>query len=87
MRRAAILTLCFLALVAAYAKGRVDNEAKHTAAALAAARESAATAARLAAAEQKARMLSRALEDAAYADPPTTAACLPRARVLRLRDR
>lgn len=86
-RAAAYLVLCLVVLFAAYVKGRIDNEAHHTAAALTAERDRTAAAARLAAAEDKARMLSRALEDAAYADVPSTAACLSRARVMRLRER
>ena len=87
--RRLILALCLLGmiLIAAYAKGRADNEARHTAAALVQAQADAEARAKLAAAEEANRMLARALEDAAYAEPPTVACGLPRSRVLRLRER
>lgn len=87
--RRLILALCLLglALVGAYAKGRADNEARHTAAALVQERANAEATAKLAAAEEANRMLARALEDAAYAEPPTVDCGLPRSRVLRLRER
>ncbi len=71
----------------AYAKGGADNEARHTAAALEQAQADAKVTADLAAAEQTNRMLARALEDAAYAEPPSVDCGLPRSRVLRLRER
>ncbi len=83
----------FVALVAliitagAYAKGRTDSEARHTAAALQAERAAAETLAALAATEEANRILARALEDQAYAEPPSVACGLPRSRVLRLRER
>ena len=87
--RRLILALCLIsiAVMGAYAKGRVDNEANHTAAALAQAQADAKATADLAAAEEANRMLSRALEDAAYAEPPSDTCGLPRSRVLRLRER
>jgi hypothetical protein len=71
----------------AYAKGRIDNEANHTAAALHQAQADAKATADLAAAEEANRMLAQALEDQAYAEPPSSTCGLPRSRVLRLRDR
>lgn len=85
--RLALAALAVIALIGAYTKGRADNEARHTAAALKSERAAASAMAALAAAEETNRMLSRALEDAAYADPPAADLCLPRARVLRLRER
>lgn len=85
--RLALAALAVIALIGAYAKGRADNEAHHTAAALAQAQADAEATAKLAAAEEANRMLARALEDAAYAEPPTAACGLPRSRVLRLRER
>ncbi len=84
-----ILALCLLGMIVmgAYAKGRADNEARHTAAALKSERAAAVALADLAAAEEANRMLARALEDAAYAEPPTATCGLPRSRVLRLRER
>lgn len=82
--------LCALALIGmgiAYAKGRADNEARHTAAALVEAQADAEATAKLAAAEEANRMLARALEDQAYAEPPAATCGLPRSRVLRLRER
>lgn len=90
MNRIAASAVLFVVLLAgAYLKGRADNEARHVAAALATAQQQAATLAELAATEEANRMLSRALEDAAYAEPPLPAAavCLPRSRVLRLNER
>lgn len=88
MTRKSVLLFLFVATIAtAYMKGRADNEARHTAAALAQAQADAKATAALAAAEEANRMLSRALEDAAYADPPSALCGLPRTRVLRLRDR
>ena len=86
-RQIIIATLIAVALLAAYTKGRADNEAKHTAAALVRAQANAKATADLAAAEETNRMLSRALEDAAYAEPPSATCGLPRSRVLRLRER
>lgn len=85
--RRIICTLALIAMVVAYAKGRADNEARHTAAALKSERAAAAALADLAAAEEANRMLSRALEDQAYAEPPDTGCGLPRSRVLRLGQR
>ena len=76
-----------LMLGGAYAKGRADNEARHTAAALQSERAASKALADLAAAEEANRMLNRALEDQAYAEPPSDACGLPRSRVLRLRQR
>lgn len=80
----AALVLAIGTGAAGYTKGRADNEATHTAAALAEAEARAADQSRILAAEQKARLLTQALEDQAYADPVQSPACLPRARVLRL---
>lgn len=85
--RLAIAALAVIALIAAYAKGRADNEARHTAAALVQAQADAEATARLAATEEANRMLARALEDQAYAEPPAATCGLPRSRVLRLRER
>lgn len=79
--------LAAIALLGAYTKGRADNEARHTAAALAQAQADAKASADLAAAEQRNRLLAQALEDAAYAEPPAADCGLPRSRVLRLSDR
>lgn len=68
----------------AYLKGRADNEARHTAAALVQARADADATRKLAAAEQEARLLAQALEDQAYADPVAVPACLSADRVRRL---
>lgn len=89
MPRRLILVLWLLGMIVmgAYAKGRADNEARHTAAALKSERAAAVALADLAAAEEANRMLARALEDQAYAEPPNTACGLPRSRVLRLRER
>ncbi len=70
-----------------YRMGAAANEATHTAAALRQAEADAAADRKLAAAEQQARLLAQALEDAAYADPVQNPVCLPRSRVLRLRER
>ena len=86
-RGLALAALFVIALGGAYAKGRIDNEARHTAAALVQSQADAEATAKLAAIEEANRMLSRALEDAAYAEPPTDACGLPRSRVLRLRER
>lgn len=80
----AALVLAIGTGAAGYVKGRTDNEATHTAAALAEAEARAADQARILAAEQKVRLLNQALEDQAYADPVQSPACLPRSRVLRL---
>ncbi len=80
----AALVLAIGTGAAGYIKGRSDNEATHTAAALAEAEARAADQARILAAEQKVRLLNQALEDQAYADPVQSPACLPRSRVLRL---
>ena len=89
------LIIGVLLLVAAtgYVKGRVDNEAKHTAStaqdALDTARDAATTAGREADRlfEESARTaLSYQLEDAANAQVPS-AVCLPASRVLRLNQR
>lgn len=85
--RLAFAALAVIALIGAYAKGRIDNEARHTAAALHQARANAAAASKLAAAEEANRMLARALEDQAYAEPISDTCGLPRSRVLRLRER
>lgn len=68
----------------AYLKGRADNEAIHTAAALVQARADAEATRKLAAAEQEARLLAQALEDQAYADPVAVPLCLSADRVRRL---
>lgn len=86
-RLALAALLAGIVLIGAYAKGSADNEARHTAAALAQAEADAEATAKLAATEEANRMLARALEDAAYAEPPTDACGLPRSRVLRLRER
>lgn len=86
-RRLAIAIVAVFALVAAYAKGLVDNEARHVAAALDAERAAAETLAALAATEEANRMLARALEDQAYAEPPSDACGIPVSRVLRLQER
>lgn len=86
-RHTLFAALATIALLSAYAKGRLDNEAKHTAAALIQSRADAEATAKLAATEEANRMLSRAMEDAAYAEPPSATCGLPRSRVLRLRDR
>lgn len=67
-----------------YRTGRAGCEAAHVAAEAKALREAAEASQARAAAENRARLLARELEDAAYAEPPVAAACLPRARVLRL---
>lgn len=89
--RLMLSAIAFVALFAllggAYAKGRADNEARHVAAALAQAKADAEATAKLAAAEEANRMLVRALEDQAYAEPPSDTCGLPRSRVLRLRER
>lgn len=87
MSRRILCALALIAMAIAYAKGRADNEARHTAAALVQAQADAEATAKLAAAEQTNRMLARALEDAAYAEPPVATCGLPRSRVLRLRER
>lgn len=88
MTRTVPFALLVVIMVAgAYLKGRADNEARHVEAALDAARAAEKTMADLAATEEANRKLARALEDKAYAEPPTTACGLPRSRVLRLRDR
>jgi len=68
----------------AYLKGRADNEARHTAAALVQARADAEATRKLAAAEQSARLLAQALEDQANADPVAVPVCLSADRVRRL---
>lgn len=80
----AALVLAIGTCTGGYFKGRADNEATHTAAALAEAEARAADQARILAAEQKVRLLNQALEDQAYAEPVQSPACLPRSRVLRL---
>jgi hypothetical protein len=79
---ATLAALAASALVGAYA-----NEARHTAAALKSERAAAQAMADLAATEEANRMLARALEDQAYAEPPAATCGLPRSRVLRLKDR
>lgn len=69
---------------AGYVKGGRDNEARHVAAALVQAQANADAARKLAAAEQEARLLARALEDQAYADPVAVPVCLSADRVRRL---
>jgi hypothetical protein len=83
----AALALVLALVVGAYGKGRADNEARHTAAALKSERAAAQAMADLAATEEANRMLARALEDQAYAEPPASTCGLPRSRVLRLKDR
>jgi hypothetical protein len=85
--RLALAALAVIALIGAYAKGSADNEARHTAAALQAERAASQAMADLAAVEEANRMLARALEDAAYAEPPSVTCGLPRSRVLRLKER
>ncbi len=82
-----LVAAALAAVIAAYMRGGADNEAKHTQAALAQEHANAAAATKLAAVEEANRMLSRALEDAAYAEPPTANCGLPAARVLRLNSR
>lgn len=86
-RLAIVAAACAGFAIAGYVKGRADNEARHTAAALRAERAAAETLAALAATEEANRMLTRALEDAAYAEPPSATCGLPRSRVLRLKER
>lgn len=88
MKRYILIALVVAGLLAAtYAKGRIDNEAKHTRDDLVQADKDAATSFRLAAAEEANRKLSRALEDQAYAEPVTDGCGLPVSRVLRLNER
>lgn len=83
-----IIAATIAVLVAgAYWKGRIDNEAGHTAEALIKAENDAAATERLAAVEEANRKLSRALEDQAYAEPVTDGCGLPVSRVLRLNER
>lgn len=82
-----VIAACVGFFLGGYVKGRIDNEARHTAAALIEAQADAEATAKLAAVEEANRALARALEDQAYADPPTADCGLPRARVLRLKDR
>ena len=89
MNRAAILAAVILGLLAgAYALGHRQATAAFQArldrAAAAAQAQAAETAKALAVAEQERARLSQALEDAANADPVTSAACLPVGRVMRL---
>jgi hypothetical protein len=77
-----------------YVKGRADNEAKHVAAWAVAQQEATETGIALAAAETERlalveanRMISRELEDQAYAEPVYNAACLSPSRGLRLDQR
>ena len=86
-RLLAALVLSVALLSAGYIKGRVDNEARHVALALAQAEADARAARKLAAAEQEARLMARELEDRAYADPVAVPACLSAERVRRLRLR
>jgi hypothetical protein len=86
-RLAIVAAACIGFAVAGYAKGRIDERASHTAAALEQAQADAKVTADLAAAEQTNRLLAQALEDAAYAEPPSVDCGLPRSRVLRLRER
>lgn len=89
--RLMLAAVCFIfgvmLLGGAYAKGAADNEARHTAVAIKKEQADAKAAADLAAAEQTNRLLAQALEDAAYAEPPSATCGLPRSRVLRLRER
>jgi hypothetical protein len=78
--------LIIAAALAGYAKGRSDNEARHTAAALVEAKASADALARLTVAEQEKRMLTQALEDQAYAQPSVAGCGMPIARSLRVRQ-
>ena len=65
----------------------VSDQAALDAAKVAAQAQAAETARVLAVAEQERRALSQQLEDQANADPVTTTAALPRARVVRLNAR
>ena len=79
---------CLALLGAAYALGHRQGtaalQATLDAATVQAQAQAMETAKALAAAEQSRRALSQQLEDAAYADPVTAAACLPVSRILRL---
>jgi len=86
-RLAIVVVACAGFAIGGYAKGRIDNEARHIAAALQAERAAAKTLAALAATEEANRMMARALEDQAYAEPPSDTCGLPRSRVLRLKER
>lgn len=83
-RLIAALALAVALTGGAYLKGRADNEAKHTAAALVQAQADADATRKLAAAEQSARLLAQALEDQANADPVAVPMCLSADRVRRL---
>lgn len=88
MTRYIIIALFAVGILGAtYAKGRIDCEAKHSRIALTDAENDAAASERLAAVEEANRKLSRALEDAAYAEPPSATCGLPASRVLRLNER
>ena len=80
----AALALAVALTGGAYLKGRADNEARHTAAAVVQARADAEATRRLAAAEQSARLLAQEMEDKAYADPVAAPDCLSAERVRRL---
>ena len=83
----AALALAIALTGGAYLKGRADNEARHTAAALVQAQADAEATRKLAAAEQEARLLAQALEDQANADPVAVPLCLSADRVRRLKLR
>lgn len=79
---------------AGYLKGRADNEAKHVAAWAKAQEKEIATGIELAAVENERlalveanRMISRALEGQAYAEPVSVASCMPASRGLRINQR
>ncbi len=70
-----------------YATGRDRCTAAHDLATARAMAGQVKALADLAAAEQRNRLLSLELEDAARAEPPSSPACLPVSRVLRLNQR
>jgi hypothetical protein len=93
-RYAVIAALVIAASIAGYAKGRIDNEAKHVAAWAAAQLTATETGIALAATEAERlalveanRMISQALEDEAYAEPVAIAACMPVSRGVRIGKR
>ena len=87
MRLLWILSGCLAFAVAGYVKGRIDERTVHVALAFEQAQADAKAATELAALEQANRMLAQALEDAAYAEPPSATCGLPRSRVVRVDQR